>query len=85
MCTWASLTESEGIITLPITLVGFAFWPGLPSSPKRWYFTEEEHSIATRRIHHVEDEGITWKTFKHTVSRPMFWICVPCYMYVRFL
>lgn len=70
----------EGCITLPITLLGYTFWPGLPSSPKRWYFTEEEHALAVRRIPHVEEEGITWKTFKHTILRPMFWIAVPCYM-----
>lgn len=74
------LRNLEGIITLPITILGYTFWPGLPSSPKRWYFTEEEHALAVKRIPHVEDEGITWKTFKYTISRPMWWIAVPCYM-----
>jgi ACS family pantothenate transporter-like MFS transporter len=30
----------------------------------------------------VEKEGITWKTFKYTLKRPMWWICVTCYMSV---
>jgi len=68
------------VITLPITFLGYAFWPGLPSSPRRWFLTAEDHEIAQKRIPHVESEGITWKTFKYTVTRPMFWIAVPCYM-----
>jgi len=70
----------DGIITLPISALGFAFWPGLPISPKRWFFTEEEHALALKRIPVVEKDGITWKTFKYTLKRPMFWICVPCYV-----
>lgn len=47
--------------------------------------TEEEHAIAVKRIHHVENEGITWKTFKYTLSRPMWWIAVSCYMCVEII
>lgn len=42
--------------------------------------TEEEHALALKRIPVVEKEGITWKTFKYTLSRPMWWICVPTYV-----
>ena len=72
--------SSAGIITLPICILGYLFWPGLPSSPKRWFFTDEDHALAVKRIYHVEHEGITWKTFKYTLMRPMWWIAVPCYM-----
>lgn len=77
---WRWLFIVQGIITLPISFLGFAFWPGLPISPKRWFFTDEEYALAVKRIPTVEQEGITWKTFKYTLSRPMWWICVPCYM-----
>lgn len=77
---WRWLFIVQGIITLPISFVGFAFWPGLPISPKRWYFSSEEHALAVKRMPTVEKEGITWKTFKYTLGRPMWWICVPCYM-----
>ncbi|WQF82307.1 Putative major facilitator superfamily, MFS transporter superfamily [Colletotrichum destructivum] len=79
---WRWLFIVQGIITLPISFLGFAFWPGLPSSPRRWYFTADEHALAVKRIPTVEQEGITWKTFKYTLSRPMWWICVPCYIFL---
>ena len=72
----------QGIITLPVAFIGFAVWPGLPTSPKRWYLTADEHALAVKRIPVVEKEGITWKTFKYALGRPMWWICVPTYMYV---
>ncbi|GKU07912.1 pantothenate transporter liz1 [Fusarium langsethiae] len=65
-----------------IPFVGFVVWPGLPTSPRRWYMTEEEHALALKRIPTVEKEGITWKTFKYTLSRPMWWICVSCYIFL---
>ncbi|KAM0323651.1 hypothetical protein ACHAQA_008586 [Verticillium albo-atrum] len=60
---WRWLFIVQGIITLPLAFLGFAFWPGLPSSPRRWFFTAEEHALAVKRIPTVENEGITWKTF----------------------
>ncbi|KAG9254087.1 pantothenate transporter liz1 [Emericellopsis atlantica] len=77
---WRWLFLVQGCITLPITILGFGFWPGLPTSPKRWYLKEEDHALAFRRIPTVEKEGITWKTFKYSLKRPMWWICVPCYV-----
>jgi hypothetical protein len=79
---WRWLFIVQGIITLPLAFLGFVAWPGLPISRRRWYMTADEHAIALKRIPVVEREGITWKTFKYTLSRPMWWICVPCYMYV---
>ncbi|KAH8601781.1 major facilitator superfamily domain-containing protein [Bisporella sp. PMI_857] len=79
---WRWLFVIHGIITLPISFLGFAFWPGLPTSPRRWFISEEEHALAVKRIPTVEKEGITWKTFKYTLSRPMFWFCVPAYVFL---
>lgn len=79
---WRWLFIVQGIITLPVSFLGYVYWPGLPISPKRWYFTPEEHALAVKRMPVVEKEGITWKTFKYTLKRPMWWICVSCYMSV---
>jgi ACS family pantothenate transporter-like MFS transporter len=79
---WRWLFIVQGIITLPISFLGYVYWPGLPISPKRWYFTAEEHALALKRMPVVEKQGITWKTFKYTLKRPMWWICVSCYMSV---
>lgn len=77
---WQWLFIVQGIITLPVAFIGFVTWPGLPASPKRWFFTEDEYQRASTRIRVVEKEGITWSTFKYTLGRPMWWICVPCYV-----
>ncbi|ELQ33608.1 pantothenate transporter liz1 [Pyricularia oryzae Y34] len=77
---WRWLFIIHGVITLPISFLGYAVWPGLPISKRRWWMTEEEHALALKRIPVVEKEGITWKTFKYTLSRPMWWICVPTYV-----
>ncbi|EJT76536.1 pantothenate transporter liz [Gaeumannomyces tritici R3-111a-1] len=77
---WRWLFVIHGIITLPISFLGFVVWPGLPISRRRWWMTEEEHALAVKRIPVVEKDGITWKTFRYTLSRPMWWICVPTYV-----
>ncbi|KAJ4015568.1 hypothetical protein NW766_005914 [Fusarium irregulare] len=79
---WRWLFVVQGIITLPLAFLGFVVWPGLPTSPRRWYMTEADHALALKRIPTVEKEGITWKTFKYTLSRPMWWICVSCYIFL---
>jgi hypothetical protein len=75
----------DGVITLPISLIGFFFFPGLPNSPKRWFFSEQEYALATDRLKDADgrggqDQGISWASIKYTLRRPMFWICVPAYV-----
>jgi MFS family permease len=43
---WRWLFIIDGCISLPIALAGYFVFPGLPSSKKAWYFTEEEHQLA---------------------------------------
>jgi MFS family permease len=69
---WRWLFLVQGIITLPICILGYLFW----------FFSDAEHALAVKRIYHVEQKGITWSTFKYTLKRPMWWIAVPCYMSV---
>jgi ACS family pantothenate transporter-like MFS transporter len=75
----------DGIITLPIAFIGFAVFPGLPNSPKKWFMSEEEYTLATERMRNKDgttgiDRGIDWKSIKYTLSRPMWYICVSAYM-----
>jgi hypothetical protein len=65
---------------LPIAFIGFAFFPGLPSTPRRWFLKEEELELAKRRLPQREEPELTFKTVKRTLSKPMWWICVPAYM-----
>ena len=82
---WRWLFIIDGVITTPVALIGFALFPGLPNSGRRWFLTEDEYELATERLRGENekdgsDGGITWKTFRETLSKPMWWICVPAYM-----
>ncbi|KIY53255.1 MFS general substrate transporter [Fistulina hepatica ATCC 64428] len=76
------MLHNIGIITLPIAFIGFVFFPGLPNSKKPWFLTEEEHALAHSRMpkDHRQAKGVVWSTFKKTLRRPMWWICVPTYI-----
>lgn len=101
---WRWLFVIDGIITLrelssilvlrvmlkhsAIAFIGFALFPGLPNSGKRWFMSQEEYELASDRLitrdgKKGEDSGITWRTFKQTLSKPMWWICVTTYMCVQ--
>lgn len=90
LATELELTDSwlfviDGIITLPIAFIGFAVFPGLPNSPKKWFMSEEEYELAAERMRNKDgttsmDRGIDWKSIKFTLSRPMWYICVAAYM-----
>ncbi|ORX36124.1 major facilitator superfamily domain-containing protein [Kockovaella imperatae] len=82
---WRWLFIIDGVITLPIAFVGYALFPGLPNSPKRWFFSEEEYELASTRLQNEHgkggtDNGITWQTVKTTLRRPMWYICVFAYI-----
>jgi ACS family pantothenate transporter-like MFS transporter len=78
---WRWLYIIDGVITVPVAFIGFALFPGLPSSGRRWWMKEEELELAWKRLDRdARDDGITWKSIKTTLQRPMWWICVPAYM-----
>lgn len=86
MSGWRWLFIIDGTITVPIALLGYFMFPGLPSSMKPWWLTEEEHAIARQRM---EDEGMekSKKLDKATVKAMLkrvlthwhFYVAVLCY------
>lgn len=81
---WRWLFIIDGVITLPIALIGFALFPGIPNSPKRWFLSDEEYELARTRMPKDQgyDDGITWATIRRTLTRPIWWICVSGYVCV---
>ncbi|PSN65477.1 MFS general substrate transporter [Corynespora cassiicola Philippines] len=49
MAGWRWLFIIDGSISLPISIAGFFLFPGLPTSPKVWWLTEDEKSLAIAR------------------------------------
>ena len=69
---WRWLFILDGCISLPIAMLGFALFPGLPAAKKPWWMTKEEHDVARRR---VNDEGIKQSRpsiFNKTILKRVF-------------
>ncbi|KAH6990176.1 major facilitator superfamily domain-containing protein [Ilyonectria destructans] len=48
---WRWLFIIDGIITLPLALAGYIFFPNLPQDGKRtWWTTEKEHILSVKRM-----------------------------------
>ncbi|KAJ5635812.1 allantoate permease, partial [Penicillium longicatenatum] len=55
---WRWLFIIDGIITLPLALAGFLFFPNLPQSGKKtWWTSEEEHNLSVRRMKAIGRAG----------------------------
>jgi len=55
---WRWLFIIDGIITLPLAVAGFIFFPNLPQSGnKTWWTTEEEHILSVKRMRAIGRAG----------------------------
>lgn len=55
---WRWLFIIDGIITLPLALAGFLFFPNLPQGGKRtWWTTEKEHELSIKRMQAIGRAG----------------------------
>lgn len=55
---WRWLFIIDGIITLPLALAGFLFFPNLPQSGKKtWWTTQAEHELSVRRMEAIGRAG----------------------------
>ncbi|CCH42589.1 Pantothenate transporter [Wickerhamomyces ciferrii] len=68
---WQWLFIIDGIITIPVAIAGFIFFPGLPESPKPWWLSTEEYTLANkRRIRYKVEkaDNITFQKVKTTFT-----------------
>ncbi|ETS80960.1 hypothetical protein PFICI_08489 [Pestalotiopsis fici W106-1] len=47
---WRWLFIIDGCISMPIAIAGYFLFPGLPTSPRIWWLTEDEQKLAQRRM-----------------------------------
>ncbi|KAL2823266.1 allantoate permease [Aspergillus cavernicola] len=81
---WRWLFIIDGIITLPLALAGYLFFPNLPQSGKKtWWITNEEHTLSVKRMEAIGRAGKEpWSMAKakrilsswHTYLLPMIYI-----------
>ncbi|KAI5868168.1 MFS general substrate transporter [Durotheca rogersii] len=71
---WRWLFIMDGLITIPVALYGFLFFPDTPSTTSAFYLTESERALAVSRVPPVEDRSpISWTFFKNSFSSWFFW------------
>lgn len=69
---WRWLYIICGLMTVPVGIATFFFFPDTPYKKKPWFLTEEEHAIALRRVQNVgiaPPAKITWRTFTRILGR----------------
>lgn len=54
---WQWLFIVDGIITIPLALAGFVFFPNMPGGGKTWWITEAENSLSVERMNAVGRAG----------------------------
>ncbi|KAM0554920.1 hypothetical protein ACHAPJ_006656 [Fusarium lateritium] len=66
----------DGIITLPVALFGFIFFPDLPETTKAFYLKPHERELALSRLPPKNPEGhkIGTSIIKRVLLAPNFWI-----------
>ncbi|CZR66881.1 related to transporter protein [Phialocephala subalpina] len=80
---WRWLFIIDGIITIPIAFIGFTVFPGIPSSPKPFYFKNREIELARKRMrdNRTAPAGpITLDVFKRSAKRWHIWVFMLAYI-----
>ena len=74
----------DGIISLPIAIAGFFLYPGVPTSPRVWWLSEDDQKLAQARM---QDDGmrkskkIGKKMLKRVFRKWHFYIAVGTYVW----
>jgi len=69
---WRWMFIFTSVITFPIALLGYVFYPGTPAKPNRIFFNDKDIEIARNRLrrhgHGISQESsqLTWSSVKRT-------------------
>ncbi|KAF4472886.1 Pantothenate transporter liz [Fusarium albosuccineum] len=81
---WRWLFIIDGIFTIPVALLGFVIFPGIPDSPRPFFLTESDTDLAKQRLEKARirrPERLGRDVFLHTLKRWHIWVFVFCYIY----
>ncbi|KAF9892252.1 hypothetical protein FE257_002029 [Aspergillus nanangensis] len=79
---WRWLFIIDGIFTIPVALIGYAIFPGIPDSPKPFYLTDGDVALAKERVRRagIRRPGkLGLDVFKRTMKRWHIWVFILCY------
>ncbi|KAI1739785.1 major facilitator superfamily domain-containing protein [Xylaria scruposa] len=71
---WRWLFIIDGLITLPVAIYGFAFFPDTPATTQAIYLTPAEKDLALARVPPVVDRApLSWTFFRRSLTNRFFW------------
>ncbi|KAA8897427.1 major facilitator superfamily domain-containing protein [Sphaerosporella brunnea] len=71
---WRWLFVIDFLITLPIAVYGFIFFPDTPYDTNAFYLTPAEKRLAVERLPKKNDTCLSWNIFKRVLGRWHFWM-----------
>lgn len=80
---WRWLFLIDGIFTIPVAILGFIIFPGVPDSPRPFYLTEDDIALAKKRLERAKIRRpgpLNLDVFKRTLKRWHIWVFVFAYM-----
>jgi MFS transporter, ACS family, pantothenate transporter len=78
---WRWLFIIDGVITLPVAIYGFLFFPDTPQTTTAFYITDAEKALAIARVPQVEDRSpLSWAFFKKILTSWPWWGFVVLYV-----
>lgn len=86
MSGWRWLFIIDGCISLPIGIAGLFLYPGLPTSPKVWWLTEDERKLAVARMQSQgtkQSSKIGKRMLKRVFTNWHFYVVVLTYVFFQ--
>ncbi|USW51607.1 Putative major facilitator superfamily, MFS transporter superfamily [Septoria linicola] len=80
---WRWLFLIDGIFTIPVAILGFVIFPGVPDSPRPFYLSDADIDLAKQRLkrYGIRRPGaLNLDVFKRSLMRWHIWVFVFCYI-----
>ncbi|KAH0437808.1 major facilitator superfamily transporter [Colletotrichum camelliae] len=70
---WRWLFIIDGLMTIPVAIYGFIFFPDTPHTTKAFYLTEEERKLAASRVPEIQEKSPLTFHFAKKVLTSWYW------------
>lgn len=74
---WQWVFLIDGIITCPIAIFGFFFFPDIPENTRARYLSQEERELALNRLPPKREDGHNiqaWSLARRVLGRPILYV-----------
>lgn len=75
---WQWVFLIDGIITFPVAIFGFFFFPDIPEITEAFYLSKEERQLALDRLPPKKEDSHNiqaWSLAKRVLGHPIFYVC----------